>query len=74
VNDALALFAILLILPGCLSGSDNDPTGRTSSSTNHPPVVKLVSILPSPLTLSGPLTVRVEAQDPDLKIIEFRYR
>lgn len=74
VNDALALFAIFLILPGCLSGSDNDPTGRTSSSTNHPPVVKLVSILPNPLTLSGPLTVRVEAQDPDLNIIEFRYR
>ena len=42
VNDALALFAILLILSGCLSGSDNDPTGRTSRSNNHPPVVKFV--------------------------------
>ena len=74
VNSALALSVILLILSGCLSRSDNDPTGRTSSSTNHPPVVKFVSILPSPLTLSGPLTIRVEAQDLDLNTIDFRYR
>jgi hypothetical protein len=57
-----------------LSGADSDPTGRNPSSTNHPPVVKLVSILPTPLTLSGPLTVRVEAQDPDLQNVTFRYR
>jgi hypothetical protein len=68
----LVLPAILLILSGCLSRGDSD--SRTSSPINHPPVVKLVSILPSPLTLSGPLTIQVEAQDPDLNTIEFRYR
>jgi len=75
LNDAIVLSATLLILSGCLSGADSDPTGRNNSnSTNHPPVVKLVSILPTPLTLSGPLAVRVEAQDPDLQNVTFRYR
>jgi len=72
LHAALALSATLLILSGCLSGGDND--SRTSSPNNHPPVVKLISILPSPLTLSGPVSIQVEAQDPDLNIVEFRYR
>jgi hypothetical protein len=72
VQAILALSAILLILSGCLSRGDND--SRTSGSDNHPPVVKLIAILPSPLTLSGPLATQVEAQDPDLNTVEFRYR
>ena len=72
LHAVLALSATLLILSGCLSGGDND--SRTSSSNNHPPVVKLISILPSPPTLAGALTLQVEAQDPDLNTIEFRYR
>lgn len=68
----LALSATMLIPSGCLSGGDND--SRSSSSNNHQPVVKVVSILPSPATLAGPLTLQVEAQDPDLNTIEFRHR
>ena len=74
LHGAATLPATLLILSGCLSGGDSDSTGRTSSPNNHPPVVKDVSILPSPLTLSRPLTILVEAQDPDLNTITFRYR
>src|SRR5262245_47532882 len=72
VQAILALSAFLLILSGCLSRGDND--SRPSGSDNHPPVVKLISILPSPPTLASPLTIQVEAQDPDLNTVEFRYR
>jgi hypothetical protein len=36
--------------------------------------VKTVSILPNPLSLSGPISVRVEAQDLDQQTTVFRYR
>jgi hypothetical protein len=64
----------LLLLSACLSGEGSEPASRTSGPPNHPPVVKTASIVPSPLTLSGPLTVRVEAQDLDLNTLNFRYR
>ena len=68
------LSASLLLISGCLSGEGSEPTSRASGPTNHPPVVTAVSIIPSPLTLSAPLTVRVEAQDLDLNSLSFRYR
>lgn len=74
LSAAAALSATLLLFSGCSSGEMNDPTNLASGSTNHPPVVKAVSIIPSPLTLSAPLTVRVEAQDLDLNTLTFRYR
>jgi hypothetical protein len=57
-----------------LSGEKGEPASQASGTANHPPVVKAASIMPSPVTLSGPLTVLVEAQDLDLNSISFRYR
>ncbi|HEY5627703.1 MAG TPA: Ig domain-containing protein [Nitrospira sp.] len=71
---AIALPATFLIFSGCLSSEHSETTGGASGVDNHPPVIQAVTILPHPLTLSGPLTVMVEAQDLDSNTVSFRYR
>jgi len=71
---AAGLAVTLLLFSGCLSGEESETARQTASAANQPPVVKAASIMPSPLTRSGPLTVRVEAQDLDLNTLSFRYR
>lgn len=68
------LSATLLLFSGCWSGEGSQTISGTAGAVNHPPVIKAASIMPSPLTLSRPLTVRVEAQDLDLNTLSFRYR
>ena len=60
-------------LAACSSG---EPTGdrRSGTTDNHPPIVKSVVILPTPVVLSGPVTVSVSAQDVDGQNIQYRYR
>src|SRR5688572_32277711 len=69
-----ALFIALALLWGGLSRDNNERAGQAVGTSNHSPVVKTVSILPNPLNLSGPISVRVEAQDLDQQTMVFRYR
>ncbi len=69
----LPLSAILVLISGCSSG-DSGSDRFAGENNNHPPVIKSIAILPTPVVLSQPLSVRVEAQDPDLNPIQFRYR
>jgi hypothetical protein len=69
----LAAPAALLLLSGCMSG-ESETASLAAGTGNHPPIVKSVTILPSPLVLSQPLSVRVEAQDLDQQTTVFRYR
>jgi hypothetical protein len=65
------------LLSGCFSheeGGGDDRNRLSGDKSNHAPVVNTVTILPTPLVLSAPLTVRVEAQDLDVNTISFRYR
>jgi Putative Ig domain len=71
---ARALSVALALLSGCSSGEGAGNDRPSGDKGNHPPVVKSVAILPTPLVLSDPLTILVEAQDPDLNTINFRYR
>jgi len=68
----LSAAAAVLLCAGCLG--DSGSASRTSETGNHAPVIKSLSILPSPATLAGPLTVRVEVQDMDSDTVSFRYR
>lgn len=69
----LRLFFVLALMAGCSSGEPS--VDRVSQNPdNHPPIVKSVNILPTPVALTGPLNVRVEAQDLDQQAITFRYR
>ena len=69
-----ALFIASALLGGGLSRDKNERAGQAVGTSNHSPVVKTVSILPNPLNLSGPIGVRVEAQDLDQQTMVFRYR
>jgi hypothetical protein len=63
----------MAVAVGC--SSDEQPVGRApGNANNHSPVIKAASILPTPVVLSSPLTVRVDAQDPDGQNVLFRYR
>lgn len=69
--------AAFVLLSGCFSHEEGGSGGGNRLSgdkSNHAPVVNAVAILPTPVVLSAPLTVRVEAQDLDLNTLSFRYR
>lgn len=85
---AMALFAIAVLF-GCgrdASQTDeatrNKPaTARQAPSTpsvaarfNRPPVIRSARIVPNPVLRSGPVTVQVEAEDPDLNAVTFRHQ
>ena len=68
------LVVALALLVGCSAGEGRTSDHLPGNKSNHPPVVRSVTVLPTPVVLSGPLTVRVEAQDLDLDNLTFRYR
>jgi hypothetical protein len=53
---------------------ESETASRAADTANHSPFIKAASILPSPLVLAGPISVRVEAQDLDQQTMVFRYR
>lgn len=68
-----------MLLAAGLAGCDFQPvavdkTGSTSSSGNHPPMIRSAKIMPDPLTLEGPLSVLVDAEDLDRDPLTFRYK
>ncbi len=66
-------FLVPLLLSACVQTGDK---GENPSGTggNHPPVIRALSIQPTPLILSGPLSALVQAQDEDGDVLTFRYR
>jgi len=44
------------------------------TSGNHPPAIRAASLLPTPLTLNGPITVTIDAEDVDRNSLSFRYQ
>jgi hypothetical protein len=72
---AALLVTLSLILLGCQRGevgADNPNTKLTAG--NHPPVVRAAILQPTPLVLTGPIVVHVDAQDIDRNPLSFRYR
>ena len=64
-------FLPLVLFSGCTSESSQPGAASRSSQTNRPPVVQSARIVPSPLVLSGPVSVQVEAVDPDRDAVTF---
>lgn len=52
------------------------PAAPTTGSTggNRPPLVIKAEILPNPIVLTGPVTVQIDAEDPERESVSFRYR
>ncbi len=56
----------VVLLSGCTAGgSQDDATNTVNGFTNQPPVVRKVTVVPSPLTLVGPVAVQIDVHDPD---------
>jgi len=72
---AVLLAPLSVILLGCERGevgADNSNTRLTSG--NHPPVIRAVTLHPTPLVLTQPIIAQVDAQDIDRNPLSFRYR
>lgn len=50
---------------GCSSSPPDGPSAAVGPNTNHPPTVRLVTIVPAPLVLAAPIAAHVQADDPD---------
>jgi len=72
VKAPIVLLAPLFVF-ACMPSVENSET-RSSSGGNHPPIIRAISIQPTPVILSGPLMAIVQAQDLDGDILKFRYR
>lgn len=71
--------AIVLSVGAFLSActKDGPPGGSVegvSASGNRPPVVRSVALVPTPVVLLRPVSVRVEADDPDRDPLTFTYQ
>lgn len=71
--STMCVILVLVGATGCTSGEQPGDL-PPNHANNHLPVIKSASILPDPVVLSNPLTVRVDAQDLDGQNIVFRYR
>jgi hypothetical protein len=71
---AALLAPLSLILLGCQQGEVGADNPNTKLITgNHPPVVRAATLQPTPLVLTGPIVVFVDAQDVDRNPLSFRY-
>lgn len=75
VPSTLAVAVLVLsVLLGCSSESSRVPGSGSEQGVNQAPTVRLGRIVPSPILLSGPVSVLVEADDPERDPVTIRYR
>lgn len=71
--SATALAASFLI--SCTGEAPQmNSTGFSSADGNRPPSVRAVRLMPEPISLNGPVTVHIEAEDPDRNALSFKYK
>lgn len=56
---------VVLACWGCSASSQDGAVSGVGTNNNHPPTVRLVTLVPNPLLLAGPITAHVAADDPD---------
>lgn len=67
----------MILLVGCSPESNQAEVASNSSVSqrgNRPPAIQQAVVLPTPLTLNGPIAVQIEADDPDRNPLTFRYQ
>ena len=68
---------LVILLVGCSQESNQSgvaPGSGVSQSGNRPPAIQRAVVFPTPLVLSGPVAVQIEADDPDRNPLTFRYQ
>ncbi|HET8579860.1 MAG TPA: putative Ig domain-containing protein [Nitrospiraceae bacterium] len=59
---------------GCTSESSQSGVASGSSQSNRPPSIQSAAIVPNPVVRSGPISIQVEAVDPDRDAVTFRHQ
>jgi hypothetical protein len=59
---------------GCSSSPQDGSTAGGGMKSNQPPTVRLVTIVPNPLTLAGPISAHIAAADPDSTELTKRFQ
>lgn len=63
----------LILLVGCTS--ESGPSGGNGPpGGNHAPAIQRATVLPNPILLNGPVSVQIEAEDPDRNPLTFRHQ
>ena len=68
---------LAILLAGCDSESNQSgaiPGSGVSQSGNPPPVIQQAAVFPTPLILSGPVAVQIEADNTGRNPLTFRYQ
>jgi len=73
IRSVTASLLIGFISFGCSPDSLHETTG-SSVRVNHRPVIRSVTITPSPLVLNGPVSATVDAEDRDGNSLTIHYR
>jgi hypothetical protein len=64
----------LVINISCTGSSPGTSNGSALTKSNQPPVITSAKILADPIALTGPVEVRVDAQDPEREAVSFIYQ
>jgi hypothetical protein len=64
----------MIVWWGCSSSPQDGSVTASNTKQNQPPTVRLVTIVPAPLTLVGPITAHVAADDSDGTEITKRFQ
>ena len=70
----LGLGALVMAWWSCSSSPQDSSVGVSGTKDNHPPTVRLVTIVPTPVTLAGPITAHVDVEDPDGTEVTARFQ
>lgn len=65
---------LFIAVTGCSSSVGDGAGSGTGAESNRPPAVRLVTIVPDPLTLAGPIAAHVAADDPDGNEVTHRFQ
>ena len=64
----------LIINISCTGSSPGTTNSSVSAKGNQPPAIISAKILNDPISLTGPVEVQVDAQDPEREAVSFEYR
>jgi len=64
----------LLYGAACSGGAGDEPYAKRQSVANQPPVVIAANILNAPLSLDAPVSVQIQAEDPEREAVTFLYQ
>ena len=74
VSIGIVSLAVLGLIGCSFDSSQTDATGSGTAASNHPPVIRSVTLAPIPIVREGVVTATVEADDLDRDALTFTFK